>query len=178
MPRPRGAPVALAGLPADELGVYTVKLSNYAVVDGKGTADESDDTHRYLRYAAYGLFNFWDYSVTRPRYGRMQAFHFGYDAFSDTDGNRPADWGTADAPVEATFNGKTTGWVLQQKPEGGHITRLVRLRGDVSLTANLNASGGGHGTVQGSMENFEFLGDGGWSALYLQNHPTGGATRR
>ena len=144
------------GRPSEELGVYNLWLSNYAGVDGKGTADESDDTHRYLRYAAYGLFNFWDYSVKAQRYGRMQAFHFGYDAFSDTTGNKPADWGTADNPIEATFNGKTTGWLLQS-PRGDSISRIIRLRGDVELTAELNAGGAGHGTISGAMRDFEFL---------------------
>ena len=52
------------GRPSEELGVYNVYLSNYAGVDDKGTAtDPSDDTTRYLSYAAYGLFNFLDYST-------------------------------------------------------------------------------------------------------------------
>ncbi len=162
---PRRANRIANGLPADQLGVYTVKLSNYAGVDDKGTTVESDDEHRYLRYAAYGLFNFLDYSGS-PWFSRMQAFHFGYDAFSDTDDNKPANWGTAATPIEATFNGKTTGWVLQN-PNGnaGNISQLVRLRGDVSLTANLNEGGDGHGTISGSMKNFEFLQSGAWSKL-------------
>ena len=143
------------GLPVDQLGVYTVKLSNYAGVDG-------DDEHRYLKYAAYGLFNFLDYSGS-PWFSRMQAFHFGYDAFSDADGNRPMDFSTG--VTTATFNGKTTGWVLQN-PNGnaGNISQLVRLRGDVSLTATLGG-GGSNGTISGSMENFEFLQSGAWSKL-------------
>ena len=157
---PRRATRIASGLPADDLGVYTVKLSNYAGVDG-------DDEHRYLRYAAYGLFNFWDYSTARPRYGRMQAFHFGYDAFGGANGE-PKDFST-DA-VTATFNGKTTGWVLQNRAND-HISRLVRLRGDVSLTATLGG-GSSNGAVSGFMKNIEFLTDGAWSTLYLQNHPT------
>ena len=143
------------GLPVDQLGVYTVKLSNYAGVDG-------DDEHRYLKYAAYGLFNFLDYSGS-PWFSRMQAFHFGYDAFSDADGNRPMDFSTG--VTRATFNGKTTGWVLQN-PNGnaGNISQLVRLRGDVSLTATLGG-GDSNGTISGSMENFEFLQSGAWSKL-------------
>ncbi len=148
-----------AGLPLDQLGVYTVKLSNYAGVDSKGTADESDDTHRYLRYAAYGLFNFLDYSAgTWPQFSRMQAFHFGYDAFSDADGNRPRDF--SDDAVMAKFNGKTTGWILRN-PEGRHISQLVRLRGDVTLEATLGG-GTSDGTIEGSMKNFEYLRNGAW----------------
>ena len=143
------------GLPADQLGVYTVKLSNYAGVD-------DDNEHRYLRYAAYGLFNFLDYSGS-PWFSRMQAFHFGYDAFSDADDNRPMDFN--DDEVTATFNGKTTGWVLQN-PNGnaGNISQLVRLRGDVSLTATLGG-GTSNGAIEGSMKNFEFLQSGAWSKL-------------
>ena len=151
------------GRPADEMGVYNLWLSNYAGVDAGAKADDpSDDTHRYLRYAAYGLFNFLDHSTTQVRYGRLQAFHFGYDAFADQDGQRPADWGTSAEPIEATFNGKTTGWLLQS-PHGGAISRIIRLRGDVELTANLNAGGDdGHGTISGAMRDFEFLHNGVW----------------
>ena len=151
------------GRPADEMGVYNLWLSNYAGVDAGAKADDpSDDTHRYLRYAAYGLFNFLDYSTTQVRYGRLQAFHFGYDAFDNEDGQRPGDWGTATNPIEATFNGKTTGWLLQS-PHGGAISRIIRLRGDVELTANLNAGGDdGHGTISGAMRDFEFLHNGVW----------------
>ena len=151
------------GRPADEMGVYNLWLSNYAGVDAGAKADDpSDDTHRYLRYAAYGLFNFLDYSATQVRYGRLQAFHFGYDAFADQDGQRPADWGTSAEPIVATFNGKTTGWLLQS-PHGGAISRIIRLRGDVELTANLNAGGDdGHGTISGAMRDFEFLHNGVW----------------
>ena len=143
-----------AGVPVDELGVYTVKLSNYAGMD-------DNNEHRYLQYAAYGLFNFLDYSAG-TRFARLQAFHFGYDAFNDADDNRPMDF-SADVTT-ATFNGKTTGWVLQN-PEGhalGHISRLLRVRGDVSLTATLGG-GTSNGSINGSMVNFEYLRNGVWS---------------
>ena len=141
-----------SGRPADQQGVYTVKLSNYAGVDG-------DDAHRYLRYAAYGLFNFSDYSNRWPRFLRIQAFHFGYDAFSGEGNNRPRDF-SADVTT-ATFTGKTTGWILRN-PEGGYTSQLVRLRGDVSLTATLGG-GASDGAIEGSMENFEYLRNGAWT---------------
>ena len=143
-----------AGLPLDQLGVYTVKLSNYAGVN-------DDDEHRYLQYAAYGLFNFLDYSAG-SRFARLQAFHFGYDAFNDAADNRPMDFSAGD--TTATFTGKTTGWVLQN-PEGhalGHISRLLRVRGDVTLTATLGG-GSDNGDIEGSMVNFEYLRNGVWS---------------
>ncbi len=170
------------GRPDDELGVYNVWLSNYAGVDDKGTAaDESDDTRRYLKYAAYGLFNFLDYSTRGMNYARAQAFHFGYDAFGNTDGNRPADWGTAANPIVATFNGRTTGWMIRGTlEEAGRLTELIRMRGDVTLTATFNArnaadDASGHGAVQGSMNNFEFLRNDIWSTdvnyRILRNDP-------
>ena len=143
-----------AGLPLDQLGVYTVKLSNYAGMD-------DNNEHRYLQYAAYGLFNFLDYSAG-SRFARLQAFHFGYDAFNDADGNRPMDF--SDVVTTAKFTGKTTGWVLQN-PEGhalGHISRLLRVRGDVTLTATLGG-GADNGDIEGSMVNFEYLRNGVWS---------------
>ena len=146
------------GLPVDQLGVYTVKLSNYAGKEGTTSTDS------YLQYAAYGLFNFLDYSGA-PWFSRMQAFHFGYDAFGGANGE-PKDFSTAETgPVPATFNGKTTGWVLQN-PNGnaGNISQLVRLRGDVSLAATLGG-GTSNGAIEGSMENFEFLQSGVWSKL-------------
>ena len=145
------------GRPVDQQGVYNAWLSNY--IGGAGT---EDDPHRYLRDASYGLFNFLDYSTTEVRYSRIQAFHFGYDAFRDASGQRPADWGTSADPVTATFEGSTTGWLLQA-PHESAISRLVRLRGDITLTANLNAGGtDSQGTIQGSMRNFEFLNNGVW----------------
>ena len=145
------------GRPSEELGVYNVWLSNYAGMD--------DGEHRYLSYAAYGLFNFLDYSTRGMNYGRLQAFHFGYDAFSDADDNRPADWGTATNPITATFNGRTTGWMIRgAMEETDRVHELIRLRGDVKLTATLNESGAdSQGTVTGSMNNFEFLRRGIWS---------------
>ena len=99
-------------------------------------------------------------------YGRVQAFHFGYDAFSNTDNNRPADWGTATNPITATFNGRTTGWMIRgTREEAGRLTELIRMRGDVKLTATLDEGGSLHsqGTVSGSMNNFEFLRNDIWS---------------
>ena len=168
------------GRPSEELGVYNTWLSNYAGVDDKGTVDESDDTRRYLEYAAYGLFNFLDYSTRGMNYARAQAFHFGYDAFKDEDDNRPANWGTADNPIMATFNGRTTGWLIRGTlEEADRLTELIRMRGDVKLTAQFNgvdmADDPGHGTVSGSMNNFEFLRNDIWSTdvnyRILRNDP-------
>ena len=48
--------------------------------------------------------------------------------------------------------------------EARRINELIRLRGDVKLTATLNAGGANNqGTVTGSMNNFEFLRKGIWS---------------
>ena len=163
------------GRPSEELGVYNVWLSNYAGLDtGDDADDPSDDTQRYLDYAAYGLFNFLDYSTRGMNYARVQAFHFGYDAFGA--GNEPKDFHTDDGnSVEATFNGTTTGWMIRGSlDEPGRIHDLIRLRGDVKLTATLGG-GSSNGTVSGSMSNFEYLRHGIWTAdtnfRFLRNDP-------
>ena len=160
------------GRPTEELGVYNVWLSNYAGLDtGDDADDPSDDTRRYLDYAAYGLFNFLDYSTRGRNYGRVQAFHFGYEAFADTPGQMPADLGTATEPFMATFNGKTTGWMIRGTlEEADRVNELIRMRGDVTLTANLNEGGAGQGTVSGFMKDFEFLRHNVWSADVNYRH--------
>ncbi len=175
------------GRPSEELGVYNTWLSNYAGLDtGDDADDPSDDTHRYLDYAAYGLFNFLDYSTRGMNFARAQAFHFGYDAFTN-DGDdavagatEPGGWGTALTPITATFNGRTTGWLIRGTlEEADRLTELIRMRGDVKLTAEFNgvdmADDPGHGTVSGSMNNFEFLRNDIWSTdvnyRILRNDP-------
>ena len=60
--------------------------------------------------------------------------------------------------------------------EPGRIHDLIRMRGDVKLTATFDAGGEGHGTVEGSMNNFEFLRNNIWSTdvnfRILRNDPS------
>ena len=143
-------------------GEYHVLLSNYA---GENAETAAADDHRYLQYAAYGLFTLYDYILAGPfesagyrRPARLQAFHFGYDAFADSDGMKTTDLAE---PITATFKGATTGWlfpgsILVSDPD--HIRDPIRMRGEVELTATI----GGVNTISGYMKDFEFLRDGVW----------------
>ena len=139
------------GRPLDQ-GQYRVWLSNYAGKDS------------YLEYAAYGLAEFLDSAVHWTGPVRSQAFHFGYDAYGAGDNAVPP----AGDPLEAKFNGRTTGWLLRTAylPPGSApfpdqtITSAYRLRGSVELTARI---GGGANTIAGEMNDFEVFDNGIWS---------------
>ena len=150
------------GGPRLSQGEYHVLLSNYA---GENAETAAEDDHRYLQYAAYGLFAFYDYILAGTyeasgfrRPARLQAFHFGYDAFADEDDMRTTD---LDTPIEATFKGATTGWLFPGSilvSQNDHIRDPIRMRGEVELTATI----GGANEISGYMRNFEFLRDGVW----------------
>ena len=118
------------------IGRYQALLSNHAGVDDKGTAAAADDSERYLRYAAYGLFQFIDYQTTDDRVGRMQTFHYGFDAFG-AHNRLPA--ATADS-IAATFKGRTMAW-LATTHGSGVVGGLHRMRGNVTLHACLGGGG-------------------------------------
>ena len=136
-------------------GEYRVWLSNYAGLDTGATDAETDDSHRYLQYAAYGLFTFTDYLTSNVRPARMQGFHFGYDAFADAAGMRTTD---LDNPIEATFKGRASGMVMEPHSDRTQVERLIRVRGDVTLNATI----GGANTITGAISNFETPAGGGW----------------
>ena len=147
-------------------GEYRVWLSNYAGLDTGATDAATDDSHRYLQYAAYGLFTFTDYLTSNVRPGRMQGFHFGYDAFADAAGMRTTD---LDNPIEATFKGRASGMVMEPHSDRTQVERLIRVRGDVTLNACIGASGctrsgvpTGANTITGAISNFETPAGGGW----------------
>ena len=147
-------------------GEYRVWLSNYAGLDTGATDAATDDSHRYLQYAAYGLFTFTDYLTSNVRPGRMQGFHFGYDAFSDAAGMKTTD---LDNPIEATFAGRASGMVMEPHSDRSQVERLIRVRGDVTLNACIGASGctrsgvpTGANTITGAISNFETPAGGGW----------------
>ena len=164
------------GLPApnndgrpQDLGTYELWLSPYAGLDDKGTDTEGDDVHRYLDYAAYGLFMFFDNIAQAPSFLRPQAFAFGYDAFRDADGMRTTDITTS---VAATFKGHT---MAREPINDGSTTHIVItgadvLRGDITLNACIGGSGcTGSGIptaankISGSISNLEELRhDGAW----------------
>ena len=118
------------------IGRYQALLSNHAGVDDKGTAAAGDDSERYLRYAAYGLFQFIDYQTLDDRVGRMQTFHYGFDAFG-AHNRLPA--ATADS-IAATFKGRTMAW-LATTHGSGVVGGLHRMRGNVTLHTCIGGSG-------------------------------------
>ena len=136
-------------------GEYRVWLSNYAGLDTGATDAETDDSHRYLQYAAYGLFTFTDYLTSNVRPARMQGFHFGYDAFADAAGMRTTD---LDTPITATFTGRASGMVMEPHSDRTQVERLIRVRGDLTLDATI----GGANTITGEISNMETPAGGGW----------------
>ena len=125
----------------EELGTYELWLSNYGGLDRGANADDAgDDTHRYLEYAAYGLFMFFDNVKSAPSFSRPQAFALGYDAFRDADGVRTTDVSTS---IAATFQGHTMARELVNSGAQDEITlnRALPLRGEVTLNACIGGSG-------------------------------------
>ena len=146
-------------------GAYEAYLSNHA--GAAAGADEvpgtEDDAQRWLQYAAYGLFRFTDYATTQVRPGRIQTFHYGFDAFdSDAETPTPPVPAAGADSIAATFAGRTAGWILLPNhadatagiPRFNHcgaagndrcrdnvVDRMVRLRGDVALTACIGGGG-------------------------------------
>ena len=125
----------------EELGTYELWLSSYGGLDTGADADDAgDDSHRYLEYAAYGLFMVFDNVKATPSFTRPQAFAFGYDAFRDADGMRTTDVSTS---IAATFEGHTMARALINHGDENFITLSgsTPLRGDVTLNACIGGSG-------------------------------------
>ena len=140
-----------------DLGTYEVWLSNHVGLDrgrepaqgrtaecpdgSRGTSCPSDDKHRYLEYAAYGLFVYTASTETfvgryNGRMGRVNTLSFGYSAFGTEDGQKTEDIGQA--ITGGTFQGYTLAYEyvgLASPPESSLATKL--LRGDVTLTVNI-----------------------------------------
>ena len=125
----------------EELGTYELWLSSYGGLDTGADADDAgDDSHRYLEYAAYGLFMVFDNVKRTPTFTRPQAFAFGYDAFRDADGMRTTDVSTS---IAATFKGRTMARALRNGEDESFISLngATPLRGDVTLNACIGGSG-------------------------------------
>ena len=158
----------------ENLGTYEVWLSNNVGVNRKnepavpgttvtcpdlsrGTRCPDDDVHRYLNYAAYGLFvytadtdTFLHSDTYNGQSGRINTLHFGYSAFADATGQKITDIGEA---LEGTF----TGYTLAYEVSGAHDDLPIKhklLRGDVSLTVSI-PKGSGEGKLYGTMNNFQ-----------------------
>ena len=156
----------------ERLGTYDLVLSNLVDVDrrlepvsGSGLpANPDDDENYYLKYAAYGIFQFEpDVSVAnigRPHagVGRVQTMHFGYEAFKDETGKKTTDISKA---LNGTFRGMTRAVAIYGDRLPGAPThtdavasQYKSLRGEVELTVNIPKSTGS-GTLIGTMSNFE-----------------------
>ena len=161
-----------------DLGTYEVWLSNHVGVDRKrepapgrtatcpdrsrGTSCPNDDEHRYLKYAAYGLFVYTASTETfvirggiaSGQHGRINTLHFGYSAFGTEEGQKTEDIG------ETITGGKFHGYALAYEVKGANasapnIVETKLLRGDVSLTVNIPKESGRRGTVEGTINNFQ-----------------------
>ena len=119
------------------VGRYQMLLSNHAGVDDKGTEAAGDDSERYLRYAAYGLFAFIDFQTTSDRPGRFQTLHYGFDAFG---GHNPLPEATADS-IAATLKGRTMAWLATGVPDSVTVAGLDRMRANVTLHACIGGGG-------------------------------------
>ena len=80
---------------------------------------------------------------------RVQAFHFGYDAFEDKTDKRTTD---ISAPINVTFNGRTMGFMYQHFSNSNPAR--VDIRGDVVLSARI---GSGANTISGQITSLEKL---------------------
>ena len=129
-----------------DMGSYELWLSNYAGADS-GTAG---DTHRYLSYAAYGLFK----HNGAGRLGRFSTFHYGLDSFGPSN-PLPTE---AAGSFTGTFKGRTRGFVVtsrapRSRAGWGFVETLYHLRGDLALTAKIGTTGN---RVEGTISNLQF----------------------
>ena len=142
-----------------DLGSYELWMTNLARID-KGLEDAGgppfrrDDQAQFLSHAAYGLLLYNDNLVSWKAPSRLTAFHFGFDAFADSEDAKTTDIENA---VSATFKG-TTMAQMSFHLTGPHVSRPLRidLRGDIVLSANIGGSDGG--TISGVISGFEMLG--------------------
>ena len=147
-----------------DLGSYELWMTNLARIDknleyANGPPHTSDDETLFLSHAAYGLLLYNDNIVSFKTVGRLTGYHFGFDAFANSDDARTTDIAS---PVSATFRGTTMAqMVMMLTGPSESQPHRVDLRGDIELTASIGGSGGG--SISGLISNFEMLGpDGTW----------------
>ncbi len=148
-----------------DLGQYDLWLSNYAGSDESNAADKN---YRYLSHAAYGMFQQIDNVspwTTRPEYVRSQAFHIGYDAFSEAYGARTKD---LSGQIGGTFKGRTMAHALYTKAAGKkqRPDRFESLRGDIELDAKIGGTGSDANTIKGAIENLQYFDNNRWNNGY------------
>ena len=96
-----------------------------------------------------------------PGIARSQAFHFGYDAYGAGDNAVPS----TGVPLEASFKGRTTGWVIRSAANAAepNVWRgSYRLRGDIALDAKIGGAGADANTISGDITGLEVLNQGSW----------------
>ena len=131
---------------ARDLGSYELWMTNLARIDknlenAEGPPYTRDDEVQFLSHAAYGLLLYNDNISGWKTVGRLTGYHFGYDAFADSDDARTTD---IDNAVSATFRGATMAQMVMHLtgPTNSQPLR-VDLRGDIELSASIGGTGGG-----------------------------------
>ena len=171
---------ALSAAGREELGTYTMRLSNHAGLvrnledPGDPAVSALDDVNHYLSYAAYGHMEFSDGFVPSTNWAGMYPgqrtfpFHVGYDAFKDESGMRTTD--VADK-ITGTFRGRTLAsqfaFIRYAFSTIGPYPGLrgansltqrdanyLRLRGDVRLTATISGTAADN-RISGKITNLE-----------------------
>ena len=139
-----------------DLGLYQLWVTNHGGYDrnlepaaGLGQRSRGDDVARYLKYAAYGVFVHTDTLTDYLLPSRVQAFHFGYDAFEDKEDKKTTDLAT---PIVVRFDGRTMGFMYQTFNNPNPLR--VDIRGDVVLNARI---GSGANTIYGQVTSLEKL---------------------
>ena len=139
-----------------DLGFYELWVTNHGGYDrnlepsaGKGQRSRADDVARYLKYAAYGVFVHTDTLTDYSLPSRVQAFHFGYDAFEDKTDKKTTDLAT---PVNVRFDGRTMGFMYEHHNNPNPFR--VDIRGDIVLNARI---GSGANTISGEITSLEKL---------------------
>ena len=150
----------------EDLGLYEVWLSNHIGVNkglepAPGSAlppRPEDDTQRYLKYAAYGLFVYTADTETftdgtdNGRMGRVQNMYFGYSAFGSGNGQRTTD--INESITSAKFVGQTVAIAVKGNQFVATGIETIMLRGDVDLRVSIPKSTG-TGELSGKLDNFE-----------------------
>ncbi len=139
-----------------DLGLYQLWVTNHGGYDrnlepaaGKGQRSRADDVARHLKYAAYGVFVHTDTLTDYLLPSRVQAFHFGYDAFEDKADKRTTDLAT---PINVRFDGRTMGFMYEHFNNPNPVR--ADIRGDVVLNARI---GSGANTISGQVTSLEKL---------------------
>ena len=150
----------------EDLGLYEVWLSNHIGVNkglepAPGSAlppQPEDDTQRYLKYAAYGLFvytadteTFTD-GTSNGQMGRVQNMYFGYSAFGSDNGQQTTD--INESITSAKFVGQTFAIAVKGNQFLSTGIEKIMLRGDVDLRVSIPKTTG-TGELSGKLDNFE-----------------------